>query len=329
MLIEKTSNYDNVHIFQEDKETNLHRHLIDGVEVPSVTQLLTEQGIAPKYPEDNEKVRKAAEKGTQVHKEIEGTEPLLSNEAIWVKKEVEPKYDIVSKESLVHFKKVYAGIVDFIGVLSDANEIHIIDWKSGLIHKEVVMWQLTLYYYALVFMEIIPISQKVRIFAGDLKEDHCELIELELMPEEEFVKLINAHNEGKTYEKPFFALEVQNNTTSVEKSKIDTFLALWNEMPITVRYDIYKKMDKEAKVFTEEQIKKPLVDSGLNEGITPDGYKFVLSESSSSSVDYELWKKKAPKQFANFEKAKQKYTVTNKSVRLLYKGNVNEQKKGN
>ena len=137
-----------IHI-EFDEET--HTYIFNGNILKSVTQLLAEKGISPSYDHvDEEIVKKAAEKGTAIHKLIEnwiksgaGEEnPYLDNFIDYLDKN---NLIVVGSEVKVANDKL-GGTIDLILYNTKTGEYYIVDIKTtSVIHTYSVSWQLSLY----------------------------------------------------------------------------------------------------------------------------------------------------------------------------------------
>ena len=131
-----------------------HIYLIDGVIVPSVTQIL--QKIFPDKYKNIPKwiLEKKAEYGTEVHKAIEDIEAyklpnlnsVYSKVAVEQYKKIKSDYcfKVLEQEKIVHYKKYYAGRFDII--LEINNSICLCDIKTtSELDKKYLSWQLSMY----------------------------------------------------------------------------------------------------------------------------------------------------------------------------------------
>lgn len=132
---------------------NDHIFLIDGVSVPSVSTILNW-----KFPDEyaevpKEILDKAAKRGNAIHKAIELDDPteLTPRQQIYWKEWLNLKKTHlivpVENEKIVHYKKVYCGILDMVAEVNGKR--YIIDIKTtAKLNMQRLSWQLSLYEYA-------------------------------------------------------------------------------------------------------------------------------------------------------------------------------------
>jgi len=319
----KEATYNNINIkfydtYTTDTEVKNHVYIVNGKELPSVTQLLTSQNIAGTFPEDNENVIKARERGTFVHADIEKTikDPNhvpLTTEALWIKENILPNFKNFRTEVLLCTED-YAGQADLVVDTLDDEFVVIIDHKSGSYDKNVVSWQEKMYREGLVYCNLIDSNKKVLYFVADVKEKlkDCKLVALEETPTVEFNRLIYSVRNGKTYQKPFFDLYVQNLSTKGEEADLECFLALLDRIPKTLQYALAKKIAKRVEDW-DEQIKKTLIENNQKIGKTADGCTWELGERSDSRLDVKALKENEPEIY-------NKYFITRTIKVLRFKG---------
>ena len=133
-----------------------HQYLIDGILVPSVTQILefkfpSKYKDVPKYILENK-----AKYGTTLHQVIQDLEEqnldYINVNDIYVDvaqeqyKEIKKsfKLEVLSQEQIVHYKDKYAGRLDMIALVK--NKLCLIDIKTTAeLDLEYLSWQLSLY----------------------------------------------------------------------------------------------------------------------------------------------------------------------------------------
>ena len=130
-------------------DENTHTYELDGKKLISTTQLLRKNNLAPNYDMvDEEVLKKAAEKGTLIHSEIE---EFIKTGSIGFTNEVALFIDWYRKQAVSEIEseiKVYndivAGTIDLI--YKRNNEWWISDIKTtSTIHTSSVQWQLSIY----------------------------------------------------------------------------------------------------------------------------------------------------------------------------------------
>lgn len=134
-----------------------HQYFLDNVELPSVTTLIGEI-LGNKYEGvDGDVLKRASEHGTKVHKLIEEFENgKIANYLLLNEREIDnledykriKGFDTLKTEIAVHYKDLYAGTIDGIGVDDENNQI-IYDIKTtSEVDFNYVCYQLSLYLLA-------------------------------------------------------------------------------------------------------------------------------------------------------------------------------------
>ncbi len=186
-----------------------HIYLIDGVIVPSVSELL--HFIFPnKYANIDEKILNSkANYGSIVHKAIECYEqketlPELDlNQEFslnqYVKIKSKNNLKVQAQELMIYYKKLYAGRLDMIAIVNDA--LSLLDIKTtATLDKEYLSWQLS--FYELAYMSMYGTPQFEKLYAIWLpKKDYGQLVEIERKPLNELLRVIKEFNERKENEK--------------------------------------------------------------------------------------------------------------------------------
>lgn len=131
-----------------------HLYLVDGILVPSVTQILQKvfpnkyKGI-PKYILNNK-----ADYGTKVHKAIEDLEngKVIDCESVYIEESVnqyqklkEKNYiEVIEQEQMVHYEYYFAGRFDMIANVN--GKYSLCDIKTtSVVDKNYLSWQLSMY----------------------------------------------------------------------------------------------------------------------------------------------------------------------------------------
>ena len=180
-----------------------HIYLIDGVIVPSVSELI--HFIFPdKYANVNKAILdKKADYGSIVHKSIEcyeqkETMPKLDlNQEFslkqYLKLKEKNKIEVKEQELMVNYKNFYAGRLDMIATVDD--KFSLLDIKTtSTLDKEYLSWQLS--FYELAYMSIYGTPQFEKLYAIWLpKKDYGQLIEIERKPLNELLRVIKEFNE--------------------------------------------------------------------------------------------------------------------------------------
>lgn len=179
-----------------------HLYLLDGVIIPSVSEIL--HFIFPsKYLNVPKEVLNAkASYGTTIHEIIEKVEKNkeISNlnyiqEASlnqYLRLKQERKIEVLKQEQIVHYEDKYAGRFDMIANVK--NEYSLCDIKTtSILDKEYLSWQLSLYAFAK--------NEKFdKLYAIWLpKKDLGQLVEINRKTDEEILKILKQFQERKNY----------------------------------------------------------------------------------------------------------------------------------
>jgi hypothetical protein len=165
-----------------------HTYIVDGVIVPSVSEILKEVIFYDKYRDVPDFVLKqAAEFGTHVHHAIEHddasalswTESLVFDKWLLLKHD----YNITPKvhECRIHYELEYAGTFDMIADV-DGEDVLIDIKTTSKLDLEYLSWQLSMYAFAYGFkgalgVAWIPKRSKPQYQEIERKEDY-QIIEL-------------------------------------------------------------------------------------------------------------------------------------------------------
>lgn len=297
-----------------------HQYYYEGEKVISTTQLLEKVGLRPAMP-DTEYIRSCAEFGTLIHKEIEdyereGKKPLSLEGRFWVKYG-HPLADAWEVE-VMFGNEEYAGTCDAIGRKADGSII-LVDHKTGQIDKDLVSWQLSLYWYGLVTFHKIPPTAPVSLICYDAKGYDGRFIDISLKSTEEIQAVLNAYRNGQTYqEKALTVCAEEKPLTEDEEKQLQSLLS---RVPEQVIYDMVKNRLKKSVEELDKRIKAELAVSGMKRAQTPDGYVWTYTEYDENRFDKDEMLKRYPKLGPKIIKA---CTVTTHRTRLNYLGRVTD-----
>lgn len=172
---------------------DVHKYLVNGVIVPSVTEIL-EKIFPNKYKNvPRETLMRKANYGTIIHNYIEQYEKgLITQELNYIQEasfrqylKLKDKYSInvLEQEKIVNYKDIYAGRFDMIANIG--TDCCLCDIKTtASLDKEYLSWQLSLYKYAYG-------KEFDKLYAIWLpKKDLGKLVEIEIKSKEEIEKLL-------------------------------------------------------------------------------------------------------------------------------------------
>lgn len=268
----------------------------------SVTQLLRKHGLSPDYSfVDPETLRKAAERGTLIHADIQlyvqageiGFSEELASFIEWWKK----VYDHGAESEKMVWNDEVAGTVDLIYVDKTGKKI-IADIKTtSTIHKDAVSWQLSV--YNLLNGWDADEGQCIHFD----KEGRLEAVFIPLKPKAEVERLIECEREGAPFERlgiiPTELLDVAQRAQQIIEEA-----------------DRRKKEAERDLETVKDAIMKAMDDAGLlryeDESIRIN----VIPESKRTSIDTARLKKELPDVAIEYSKE----TPVKESVRITLKG---------
>lgn len=180
-----------------DPETHTY-YAEDGRVLPSVTQVLQAVGLAPDYGNVPEEVlRRKAERGTHIHKEIED---FIKNGEIGFSKEFgefarefgngcsDPESEVILSNDEI------AGTCDL--RFKRNGEKTLADYKTtATLHREYVRWQLSLYAY-------LDGSAINRVEAWHFAPEGLKIWATEPRTKEEVEEVLRCYREGRKYQPP-------------------------------------------------------------------------------------------------------------------------------
>lgn len=172
------------HILFFKQET--HEYFLDGVPVPSVTQVLQACGLSDFSMVDPETLTRSMNFGTAVHKVVELDVlgkldeesldgKLLPSLSAWRNFIKNVPIKIISIESKVFSVKYgYAGTKDILGTFVYENDLAIVDIKTGV---PTISHPIQTAAYMAAYKELSGEKKKIRRFCLYLKEDKYRLVE--------------------------------------------------------------------------------------------------------------------------------------------------------
>jgi hypothetical protein len=188
-----------------DYDDFTHSYELEGKYLLGVTSLMKKHGLSANYEGiSNEVLEAAAERGTRVHKMLEDYDngvmvednPLLSSYR-------RLRLKVLSSEYLVSDNKIVASSID--KVLDDYS---IADVKTtSEVHTEALRWQLSIYKYLFelqnpqlkvnkLYCIHIPLKKAID---GTYAHKFCKKIEIEPLPAEKVIKLLECEQRGEIY----------------------------------------------------------------------------------------------------------------------------------
>lgn len=217
-----------------------HSYLLDGeIYLMGVTSLMKKHSLAPNYADVPEEVlRKAAERGSKVHKDIED---YCNGKTVTMTKElkafVKCGVKAIANEYLISDNEIVASSID---IVADAGngKVNLIDIKTtSVLHLEALSWQLSI--YAFLFKLQNPDIEIAGLYGLHIKAGKATLVPVPRKAEEEVIDLLFCEKEDL-----LFVPKVEKLPTATQQ-----MLATLEE--VTSQITLIKTSLKEA-----EEIKK-------------------------------------------------------------------------
>lgn len=192
-----------------DQAAHTYTNTDTGVMLKGITSTLLNRVFPDKYKGIPEAVlKKAAERGSMVHEEIElaesiGIEPTTREAQDWLTLKAENGLTYLTGEYLVSDLEHYATAIDAVLDNGDGS-VDLADFKTtSKLDKASVSWQLSI--CALFFELNNPGVKVVRLLAVWLRDGIRELVEVERKENKEVMRLIQADQAGEDFvvEEPF------------------------------------------------------------------------------------------------------------------------------
>ena len=308
-------------------EKNNHRYTVDGeIAGVSITELLRKHGLAPDFKAVNtEIVKAAAEKGTDIHKDLEclisyvDYDP-FTKEGVAFKKYIDEYIDCAVAEQMIAYKYQsmwIAGTADIIGFFKNKEwGCFVADHKTtSVVHREAVSWQVSIIDYILRHTKE-PINGKTIKWKGAkkllcfhyTKDSELEVVELDRIPDEEIERLFACEYFGEKYERKMLVIdnevEAQTNALTLAIKKSERVL---------------KKLKAQQK-----QYKGIIKDAMEQQGIKSYENDYVkltyIQRKDDLVVDEEKLKKDYPQVWAKCRKVQ----TTSSYVKITIKGEEDE-----
>lgn len=289
-----------------------HTYLLDEDKVLiGVTSLMKKFGLSPDYSGIPEGVlRKAAEEGTSIHKEIEDYDngvSVLNTELIDGYRKLGLKH--VCSEYLVSDNETVASAIDGVYEGPKPNTVILVDYKTTQkVHTRALQWQLG--FYRTLFERQNP---KIRVTGcyclhiDKKKRSIIGLVPIEPVSSEMVDAVIAAERNGEIYVDPYIP---------------DSALAVLDDLPAyisQVHYaaEIEAKL-KEIKNFIkacDSKLIAYMLENNLEEMSTGEGIVKIKKGYTRKSIDTTKLAKDYPQLAAKYEK------TTEVSPSIIYKSN--------
>lgn len=308
-----------------DFEEKEHIYSVNGdIASISVTELLKKHGLSPNYDGINKQIlRESAEKGKEVHKDLENVlnqanyEPKTEQGkqfAKWVKENL----DCGVGEQVLGYEKdgfILAGTADVLAIGKDKKFIVGDHKNTSKFHEEYVSWQVSLLDYMARKLGNEKINGKVLKWKGaskfycfhyDPKTGEMKVHELEKVADEEIERLIDCEINGEIYQRPVLVVDKELR----EKfEKAEEFL-------------IAKETEYKQAKATADEIRAKLCELMEKQGVKSwetDNLKITyIAPIDRQSVDSKKLKEKYPIVYGEC----QKISKVKSSVRVSIKEEI-------
>ena len=302
--------YQNKRVFFEPLS---HSYLLDGEKIlVGVTSVLKKHGLGADYSGIPEAVlRKAAEEGTSIHKEIEDYDngvSVLNTELIDGYRKLGLKH--VASEYIISDNEMVASAIDGVYEGATPHSAILVDYKStAKVHKRPLEWQLGIYK---VFFERQNPDVKVEacycLHIDKKKREIIGLIPVDPVSENEVDSLMDAERRGEIYVDPHTAesaVTVLTDDLALYSANISLMAELKAKLKETEAF--VKECDKKLVAYmTENNLEEMLVEGGTVK--LKKGYQRKAVDTAKLAKDY-------PQLAAKYEK------VSEVSPSIIYKSN--------
>lgn len=290
-------------------DESTHTYINDTFDVlTGVTSILKRHLFADMYKGiDDEVLRKAAERGTAIHKEIEqydkeGVQGEMSNELFnYARLCFDNDLKHEASEYLISDGEHVASQIDKVFRESD-NEFSLADIKTTYtLNLDYVRWQLSIYAY--LFERQNPGARVTHLYAIWLRGDKSKCEEVSRVPDDVVAELLRCDREGEEFKDKGMA-------------KASSALAIPNEV-IEQFISIKQLADKYVAEF--ETMKATLFEQMQNYNVKSwdcEAFKAtVIPETTAMSFDSKAFEKAYPELYESFKKQ-----VTRKSsIKLTFR----------
>jgi hypothetical protein len=271
-----------------DKESHTYTNE-EGKNLISVTQLLQLYNLSPDYSAvDEETMRKSAERGTLIHKEIEdynkrGEVGFTKELGSYISYLSEKGMKCIDSEFIV-WDDIVAGTADLL--LDENGEKVIADIKTtSSLHKDSVSWQLSLYAY--LYEQDHPGEGEIKRGQGFWfdKAGDLQVVDIPLKPREEVERLIQSAKDGTEFKEtnPIPVADIARlEEAEALITKYDELKKTAQKQADTIRCAIISGMEK-ASVYSFENDRmkvtyiapstRTTIDSAKLKAEKPDIYK--------------------------------------------------------
>ena len=262
-------------------DESTHTYTFNGNKLISTTQLLAKHHLTPDYSGvDPELLKKSAEYGNQVHKDIENYIKLgevvpsleLTNFINWLENS---GYEIIDSEFIVG-NDLVGGKVDLLLKHIESGVYVIADIKTtSVIHQESVSWQLSVYNY--LEENIASLGMCLHF----LKDGSLEIASIPLKTNQDTEKLFECERNGE-----IFTYDVDTlNQTLVEVEKLERLI---------LNYDNLIKLAKSERETLYANIREEMESRNIKSMDLSNMKITIVADSERRTFDKKAFEKDHP-----------------------------------
>ena len=287
-------------VFDEEQ----HTYTLGDKQLSGITTIIKQLVFPDMYKGISQAVlNKAAERGTRIHNLIQmWVMGILSNEDI---AELQCFLDAFTDASLITHASEYlvsdnesvASSIDLVCLDAEGNFVLCDIKTTSVLHTEYLQWQLSIYAY--LFEHQNPTLQVGALKAIHIRDNKCEIVDVERLPDEYVEALLNAYRSGaESFDNPMHAIPAE----------LDKLLEAYAENESTMGFikmvlDEYDKRKKELQAAIVDKLKSQKMSSIE----TPVAKVTIGKDSTTKKFDFKAFVesdlyKQSPAQYDAFVK---------------------------
>lgn len=266
-------------VFNEEQ----HTYTLGDKQLSGITTIIKQLVFPDMYKGISQAVlNKAAERGTRIHNLIQmWVMGILSNEDI---AELQCFLDAFTAASLISHASEYlvsdnesvASSIDLVCLDADGNFVLCDIKTTSVLHTEYLQWQLSIYAY--LFEHQNPTLQVGALKAIHIRDNKCEIVDVERLPDEYVEALLNAYRSGaESFDNPLHAIPAELDKLLEAYAENDEFLSY-----IKMVNDQYDKRKKELQAAIGDVLKK----QNMSTIETPIAKVTIGKDSVTPKFDY-------------------------------------------
>lgn len=266
-------------VFNEEQ----HTYTLGDKQLSGITTIIKQLVFPDMYKGISQTVlNKAAERGTRIHNLIQmWVMGILSNEDI---AELQCFLDAFTAASLISHASEYlvsdnesvASSIDLVCLDTEGNFVLCDIKTTSVLHTEYLQWQLSIYAY--LFEHQNPTLQVGALKAIHIRDNKCEIVDVERLPDEYVEALLNAYRSGaESFDNPLHAIPAELDKLLEAYAENDEFLSY-----IKMVNDQYDKRKKELQAAIGDVLKK----QNMSTIETPIAKVTIGKDSVTPKFDY-------------------------------------------